>query len=83
MKKIYKILITLFVMWLCMGSTSMPYARKCEKCVEDSKKRPDRYISIGIAHRDFETPIKYIDGKAYATYKCQFGHTYLVCLTDE
>ena len=84
MKKMISILLVLILgTFVAICSTSMPYARKCKVCLEDSKNRPDRFISIGIAHRDFETPIVYKDGKAYATYKCCYGHKYLICLAEE
>lgn len=79
MKKIFIILIVLIVSFLL---SSYSYAKKCKKCLEDRATRKDRMVDIGIAHRDFETSIVYKDGKAYATYRCCFGHVYLVCLED-
>lgn len=80
MKKIWFVILTILgIIGLC---SSYAYAKKCAKCKEDLEKNKTRYYSQGIAHRDFEVPIKYIDGKAYATYRCQYGHTYLVCLDD-
>lgn len=64
-------------------NTSMPYAKKCEKCIEDRKKDKTSWGDIGIAHRDFGTPNVYIDGKAYTYYVCCYGHRYLVPLEKD
>lgn len=80
MKKIFAVLLIVFGTLLL--TSSYAYAKKCKKCKEDLEKNKTRYYVAGIACRDFTVPIKYIDGKAYATYRCQFGHSYLVCLDD-
>ena len=79
MKKIASIFIILL---LSMFLTGYSYAKKCPKCIEESKKNKQVFNSIGIAWRDFETPIKHKDGKAYATYKCCYGHVFLVDLAE-
>ena len=80
MRKVGLVILTVLgILGLC---SSYAYAKKCAKCKEDLEKNKTRYYTAGIACRDFTVPIKYIDGKAYATYRCQFGHTYLVCLDD-
>lgn len=79
MKKIFVILIILVVSFLI---SSYSYAKKCAKCLEDRKNRKDRMVDIGIAYRDFGTSIIYRNGKAYATYRCYYGHVYLVDLNE-
>lgn len=80
MKKLFLILMIIFVSVLLTSSYS--YAKKCKKCLEDRATRKDRMVDIGIAHRDFGTPIIYRNGKAYATYRCCYGHVYLVDLNE-
>ena len=75
-----------FVAWLIFvlisqSFCSYSYAKKCEKCVESAKTYKCSYPDIGIASRDFGTPIVHKDGKAYATYRCCYGHVYLVDLS--
>lgn len=72
------ILLLLFSQIFC----SYSYARKCKKCQESAEKDKSCYPDIGIACRDFGTPIVHKDGKAYATYKCCYGHVYLVDLDE-
>jgi len=80
MKKVFALLLIVSGIFLLTGSYA--YAKKCKKCKEDLENNKTRYYTPGIACRDFGTPIKYIDGKPYATYKCCYGHVYLVCLDD-
>ena len=78
-KRIFSILfIIIFSQILC----SYAYAKKCKKCQEDLEKNKTRYYTAGIAVRDFGTPIVHKDGKSYATYKCCYGHVYLVDLDE-
>ena len=79
MKKLISVVLVLLLANMLSGYA---YAKKCKCCLEDAKNRPERFISIGIAHRDFERPIVHKDGKAYAWYKCQFGHNFLVDLSE-
>ena len=78
-KKIISILLTVALIQILSGYA---YAKKCPKCIEDCKNNKTRFDSIGIAHRDFERPIVHKDGKAYAWYRCQFGHNFLVDLSE-
>ena len=55
---------------------------KCPKCIEESKTNKQAFNSIGVAWRDFGTPIIHKDGKAYATYRCCYGHSFLVDLSE-
>lgn len=80
MKK--KAILFALVSVLSILAFSYSYAKKCEKCLEDRRKRKDRMVDIGIAHRDFESQIVHKDGKAYAVYRCCYGHVYLVPLDD-
>lgn len=80
MKYIKPLLLALFGIFLLTGSYA--YAKKCKKCQEDLEKNKTRYYTAGIACRDFGVPIKYIDGEPYATYKCCYGHIYLVNLNE-
>ena len=64
-------------------NNTIPYAKKCEKCIESRKKDKTAWGDIGIAHRDFGTPNVHIDGKAYTYYVCCYGHRYLVPLDNE
>jgi len=79
MKKIFAII---FIIVLCQILCSYSYAKRCKKCVESAKNDKSCYPDIGIACRDFGTPIVHKGGKAYATYKCCYGHVYLVDLED-
>lgn len=62
--------------------SGLPFHKKCVKCLEERKKDKTVMVPIGIARRDFGTPNIHKDGKVYATYKCEYGHTFLVCLED-
>jgi hypothetical protein len=64
-------------------NSTMPYAKKCEKCIEARKKDKTAWGDIGIAHRDFGTPNVRINGKAYTYYVCCYGHRYLVPLDND
>lgn len=77
-KAILMALVSIF----CVLAFSYSYAKKCEKCIQDRKTRKDRMVDIGIAHRDFESRIVHKGGKAYAVYRCNYGHVYLVPLDD-
>ena len=79
MKRLFCIL---FVIIFTQVLSSYCVSKRCDKCLESAKKDKRAYPSIGVAWRDFGTPIKHKDGKAYATYKCCYGHVYLVCLED-
>lgn len=79
MKKFITILFIIIFSQLICGYC---YSKRCDKCLESAKKDKHAYPSIGVAWRDFGTPIVHKDGKAYATYKCCYGHVYLVCLDD-
>lgn len=57
------------------------YSKKCKLCMNDHINHPDRRVDIGIANRNFAKAIIYKDGKAYAWYNCQYGHSYLVDLS--
>jgi hypothetical protein len=81
MRKI--VLIGFVALILCALEFGYSYAMKCPKCLEDRAKRKDRMVSIGIAHRDFETSIKLKNGNAYAAYRCCYGHVFLVQLNEE
>ncbi len=74
--------LVLFVLLFVIAHSLVGYSfsRRCKKCVESAKKNKRCYPEIGIATRDFGTPIVHKDGKAYAMYKCQYGHVYLVPL---
>ena len=74
------LIIALLLLTLSILS-SYSYAKRCKECMETAKKY-GYWNEIGVAHRDFETPIVHKDGKAYATYKCCFGHVYLVDLSE-
>lgn len=76
-----RLIAVLFLVFASQIFCSYSYSKKCEKCIEYAKKQKLAYPSIGIAHRDFETPIVHKNGKAYATYKCEYGHVYLVDLS--
>ena len=79
MKKLIAVALLVFIIQvLC----SYPYAKRCRKCVESAKKDKSCYPEIGIACRDFGTPVVHKDGNSYATYKCQYGHVYLVDLDE-
>ena len=77
-----KIFASIFTIIVCQILGGYAYAKKCKKCLEDLEKNKTRYYTYGIACRDFGTPIVHIDGKSYATYKCCYGHVYLVGLDD-
>ena len=65
-----------------MSLNGYSYSKKCRKCIEERKRNKQVYIEIGIANRDFGTPIIHKDGKAYATYRCHYGHSFLVDLSE-
>ena len=80
MKRFIPIILVIIGIFLLTGSYA--YAKKCKKCQEDLEKNKTRYYTAGIACRDFGTPIIHKDGKSYATYKCCYGHVYLVDLDE-
>lgn len=74
-KRMITIAFTMIMMMLLSGSTA--YAKKCKKCKEDLENNKRRYYNMGIACRDFTEPVVRKNGKSYATYRCQYGHSYL------
>lgn len=74
--------IILVFLGCLLFTSSYAYAKKCKKCQEDLQNNKTRYYVAGIACRDFGTPIVHKDGKSYATYKCCYGHVYLVDLDE-
>lgn len=79
MKKIFSIIILILITLLF---SSYSYHQKCRECQREQKENKTCMCEIGIAWRDFKEPIKHIDGKAYATYRCCYGHSYLVDLSE-
>lgn len=79
MKKIFSIIIIILITQLF---SSYSYHQKCRECQREQKENKTCMCEIGIAWRDFKEPIKHIDGKAYATYRCCYGHSYLVDLSE-
>ena len=75
-----KIIAFIFVFIIVMSLSGLPFSKKCIKCIEEQKKNKSCMCEIGIANRDFGTPVIHKDGKAYATYRCHYGHSFLVCL---
>lgn len=78
MKKIMLILFAIFAIFT-LSSSSLCYSRNCDKC-DDAVKRKVTGAIRGIAWRDFSVEHKEIDGKKYTTYRCSYGHCYLVNL---
>lgn len=79
MKKIIVLILALFMFTSLSGYS---YSRKCKRCMEERKTNKSCMTEIGIATRDFSVPVKYIDGVPYATYRCSYGHHYLVSLAE-
>lgn len=79
MKRILAFLAVIFISQLFC---SYSYTKKCVKCVESAAKEKGGYPCISCAWRDFGTPIVHKNGKAYATYRCQYGHSFLVDLAE-
>lgn len=79
MKKNILLCIFLFFTCVVLTSSSLCYLRKCDKC-EYLMKTKERGISRGIAWRDFSVKHKEINGNKYTTYRCEYGHYYLVNL---
>ena len=77
-----KIIAILFLIILFTSGKMMPHHKKCIKCIEERQTNKQVMNSIGIAWRDFGTPIIHKDGKAYATYRCCYGHSFLVDLSE-
>ena len=48
------------------------FSAKCAECIKESKK--NTWVQIQIATRTFDYKRK--DGKIYAKYSCQGGHSY-------
>ena len=69
-----------FVLITIASVIGYSYAMKCPLCIESIQTSKQNIGDFGIAHRDFETPIIHKDGHAYATYKCCYGHKFLVQL---
>ena len=72
----------ILVLLLSIFLTGYSYSKKCPKCIKETKTNKTVYNSIGVAWRDFGTPIIHKDGKAYATYRCCYGHSFLVDLSE-
>lgn len=79
MKKLIAFILAFIIM---MSLSGLPYHKKCKKCIEERKTNKTCMCDIGVSWRDFGTPIIHKDGKAYATYRCCYGHSFLVCLSD-
>ena len=80
MKKIGFVIITILgILALC---SSFAYSKKCKVCQKDLKDNKTRYYYIGLAHIDFSEPYKVVDGKVYALYRCEYGHSWWECLGD-
>lgn len=77
-----KIISVLLIILMSLIFCSYSYSKRCEKCLEERQNNKDKYVALGIAWRDFKTPIVHKDGKAYATYRCCYGHEYLVDLSE-
>lgn len=77
-----KLICVLTIILLSMFLTGYSYSKKCPKCIEERKTNKTCMTEIGIAWRDFKEPIKHINGKAYATYRCCYGHSFLVDLSE-
>jgi len=78
MKRIAVLWCIIFILFTLMSS-SLCYSRKCDKC-EDAIKRKVAGATYSVAWRDFSVKHKEIDGKKYTTYRCPYGHCYLVNL---
>lgn len=72
-----KIIISFFLIIISVTAFSYSYSVKCKVCQSEYNKSHG-CTTPNQAWRDFGTPIKHIDGKAYATYKCASGHKFLV-----
>lgn len=81
-KKFLIISLILLISTIAFCGSSLPYARKCTKCIESAKNDKSCYPSIGIMCRDFGTPNKKINGKVYFCYRCCFGHEVWVQIED-
>ena len=77
MKKIVCVILSVLLMAAMSGYS---FSRKCEKCLKERERNKKVYIEIGIATRDFGIPIVHKNGKSYATYRCCYGHEFLVDL---
>ena len=80
MKRLFAILLVFLGMIVLQGSFS--YSKKCKVCQKDLENNKTRYYSLGIAHIDFSEPYRVIDGKVYALYRCEYGHSWWECLGD-
>ena len=79
MKKIMMICVFLFFTCALFTSSGLCYSRKCDRCEYRVKIKAPGAI-CGIAWRDFSVKHKEINGKKYTTYRCSYGHCYLVNL---
>jgi hypothetical protein len=79
MKKLILLCVFLFFACTLLTSSSLCYSRNCDKC-KDAVERKVTGAIRGIAWRDFSVKHKEIDGKKYTTYRCSYGHCYLVNL---
>ena len=78
-----KLISIIFIILFTLLFSSAAYHQKCRECLRERKENKTVMCDIGVAWRDYGTPIVHKDGKAYATYRCCYGHSYLYCLTDE
>lgn len=76
-----KVIIALCLFFTVYALFAYSYTVRCVVCKEAFKK--DKTVTVKPAWRDFKTPHKYINGKAYATYRCESGHSFLVELGEK
>ena len=77
-----KIIAILFLILLFTSGKMMPHHKKCIKCIEERETNKTCMTEIGIAWRDYKTPNIHKDGKVYALYRCCYGHSFLVDLSE-
>ena len=80
MRKLGFIIVTL--LGIIALSSSFAYSKKCKVCQKGLEDNKTRYYYIGLAHIDFSKPYKVVDGKVYALYRCEYGHSWWECLGD-
>ena len=76
-----KIITILFILVL-FTSSRMPHHKKCIKCIEERQTNKTCMTEIGIAWRDYKVPNIHKNGKTYALYRCCYGHSFLVDLSE-
>jgi len=79
MKRLLTILFLIIFSFVISGYS---YHQKCRECQRERKENKTVMCEIGTAWRDFGTPIIHKDAHAYATYRCCYGHSYLVDLSE-